>query len=95
MFVRKILMTDNRCYRWFDDFEITCHTREQAESVLAALTKALGSFNLRPNAKKTAIITLPQPAHEHWQQAITEHMNRKLGGPNDVVERQCARRPAP
>ena len=72
---RQIPVSASRCYRWFDDFEITCDTREQAESVLAALTKALRSFNLRPNAKKTAIFPLPQPAHEQWQQMIADHMS--------------------
>lgn len=82
---RQIPVPPSRCYRWFDDFEITCDTREEAEAVLASVTKALRSFNLRTNAKKTAICALPQPAHEHWQQAIATHMNRPLHTPNDVV----------
>lgn len=82
---RSIPIAPSRCYRWFDDFEITCDTREEAEAILASLTKALRSFSLRPNAKKTAILTLPRAATEDWQQAIVEHMNRPLRSQQEVV----------
>jgi hypothetical protein len=82
---RHLTVPPGRCYRWFDDFEIACDSREQAEAVLAALIKALRSFNLRPNAKKTQILNLPLPSQEDWQHAATEQLRRRITTPNDIV----------
>src|SRR5262249_54160005 len=82
---RHLKMPRERCYRWFDDFEIACDSREQAEAVLAILTKALRSFNLRPNAKKTQILNLPLPSQEDWQHAAAEQLRRRINTPNDMV----------
>ena len=82
---RHVRLPAERCYRWFDDFEIACGSREQAEAVLATLIKALRSFNLRPNAKKTQIVDLPLPSQEDWQQAAAEQLRRRISTPNDMV----------
>jgi len=82
---RHLKLPRERCYRWFDDFEIACDSREQAEAVLAILTKALRSFNLRPNAKKTQILNLPLPSQEDWQHAAAEQLRRRINTPNDMV----------
>jgi hypothetical protein len=82
---RQVKRPPEDCYRWFDDFEIACASREEAEAVLASLIKALRSFNLRPNSKKTQIVQLPLPAQEDWQQAVTDHLRRRITAPNDMV----------
>jgi len=57
----------DRSYRWFDDYEIACSSRQEAESTLARLTSVLGSFRLRPNPLKTTIVELPRASGERWQ----------------------------
>jgi hypothetical protein len=53
----KLGSVPERSYRWFDDYEIACDTREEAERLLARLTKELSSFQLRVNPIKTEIVT--------------------------------------
>lgn len=57
-------------YRWYDDYEIACSTRQEAEASLARLTSVLDTFRLRPNPMKTAILELPQASGESWQSEL-------------------------
>jgi hypothetical protein len=59
-----------RALRWFDDYELAADTREEAEEILKQLNRELGRFRLRLNPKKTAILRLPSPAQDQWQQAL-------------------------
>jgi reverse transcriptase-like protein len=59
-----------RALRWFDDYELTTDTREQAEEFLKRLNRELGKFRLRLNPKKTEISQLPSPAQDQWQQTL-------------------------
>jgi hypothetical protein len=59
-------------FRWFDDYELAFDTNDQAEEALKKLTKELAKFRLRVNAKKTAIVRLPRPVQEEWQETLKE-----------------------
>lgn len=67
---RALKVAPDRAYRWFDDYEISCDTREQAESIQARLRGELSKFRLRANPLKSSIVELPRPAQEEWQQAL-------------------------
>ena len=60
----------DRAYRWFDDYEISCDSRDEAENTLAILTRELRKFSLRLNPRKTRIDALPRPAQKQWQQDL-------------------------
>jgi hypothetical protein len=53
---RKLRVTPSRAYRWIDDYEIACDSREEAEEILARLNLGLGAFRLRVNPIKTRIV---------------------------------------
>lgn len=74
-----------RSYRWFDDYEISCSTRQEAEATLARLTTALESFKLRPNPLKTTIVELPRVAGDSWQTELLALAKRPLSSAG-VVE---------
>jgi hypothetical protein len=57
-------------FRWFDDYEFSFDTREEAEAALKALSKELGRFRLRLNPKKTAIARLPHATQDEWQELL-------------------------
>lgn len=69
---KAIKPTRSRSFRWFDDYELAFDTYEQAENALKTLNRELGKFRLRLNTKKTAIIQLPQPSQEEWQDVLKE-----------------------
>jgi len=59
-----------RAYRWFDDYEIACCSRQEAEELLVALTRLLDTYRLRVNPKKTRILDLPEPSGDGWQDEL-------------------------
>ncbi|MFO0643816.1 MAG: RNA-directed DNA polymerase [Polyangiaceae bacterium] len=61
-----------RAYRWFDDYEIACDSRQEAETALLELRQSLGRFNLRLNPKKIEIVELPIPSSDGWQLTLVE-----------------------
>ena len=67
---RALKFAPDRAYRWFDDYEISCDTYDEAEEVLAKLTRELRKFNLSLNPRKTEIVALPRPAQLQWQQEL-------------------------
>jgi hypothetical protein len=81
-----VRVPSERCYRWFDDYEIACDTREQAEATLAQLATALHSFRLHMNPRKTEIVPLPKPAQDIWQQELNYARSGPLSRPSDLVQ---------
>jgi len=65
-------VTSQHSFRWFDDYELAFNTHEQAEEGLKKLNRELGKFRLRLNANKTAIVRLPQPSQDEWQETLRE-----------------------
>jgi hypothetical protein len=74
-----------RSYRWYDDYEIACDSREDAELALARLSKELERFRLRLNSHKTQILVLPQPAQEEWQHVLLARGKAPLVSARDMV----------
>jgi hypothetical protein len=72
-------------YRWFDDYEITFDTRDQAEAVLARLRNELNKYQLRLNPIKTQILDLPIATQDSWQQSIRQAAQVKFDNPNQMV----------
>jgi hypothetical protein len=82
---KALRISSTHSYRWFDDYEVALDTSDQAEEVLKKLSKELGKFRLRLNAKKTLIIRLPRPAEEEWQEALKQAGNARFTTPHDMV----------
>jgi Reverse transcriptase (RNA-dependent DNA polymerase) len=61
-----------RAFRWFDDYEIACDSRAEAETALVRLRTALARFNLRLNPKKTSILELPVSTSDGWQHQVLD-----------------------
>jgi len=57
-------------YRWFDDYELSFYTRDEAERALAKLTRELEKYRLRLNPAKTYIVPLPEPTDDEWYATI-------------------------
>ena len=75
----------DRAYRWFDDYEISCDSQDEAEKVLAILTRELRKFRLRLNPRKTRIDALPRQAQEQWQRELFLASKASLARPDVVV----------
>jgi hypothetical protein len=63
-------LTPRRAYRWYDDYEIACGSRQEAEEILVRLNRLLESFRLRVNPKKTQIVELPESSGDGWQDEL-------------------------
>src|SRR5262249_30261861 len=59
---RSLKLRPKQGCRWYDDYEIPCSSRTEAEEILGRLTRLLETFKLRPNPSKTQILELPIPA---------------------------------
>jgi hypothetical protein len=55
----KSMVKNLHAYRYWDDFEIICANRSEADSSLVALEHALSKFELSLNPRKTNIVELP------------------------------------
>jgi len=51
----KLRVARNRAYRWFDDYEIACDSREEAEEILARVNLELGAF-VSIRSKQTSML---------------------------------------
>jgi hypothetical protein len=69
---KELKIDRKRAFRWFDDYEISCDSRAEAEESLVQLRAALKKFHLRINSKKTAILELPLPTGESWQHQVLD-----------------------
>ena len=67
---RALKVPADRAYRWFDDYEISCDSHDEAEKTLAILRRELSKFRLRVNPRKTRIDALPRPVRRQWQQEL-------------------------
>jgi hypothetical protein len=74
-----------RSYRWFDDYEFACDSREEAEALLTRLRLELKKFKLRPNPAKTGIVELPTPTEESWRHALTAEAQQGFKSDRDMV----------
>jgi len=74
-----------RAYRWFDDYEIACDSRQEAEETLVALNRLLDSFRLRVNPKKTHILELPDAAGDGWQDELRALSDRAFRSTANMV----------
>ncbi len=72
-------------YRWYDDYEIACSSRRDAEEVLGRLTALLDSFKLRLNPLKTQIVDLPLPAGETWHEQLHALSSRAVANTSGMV----------
>ncbi|MGE3578819.1 MAG: RNA-directed DNA polymerase [Vicinamibacterales bacterium] len=82
---RALGIDQSRAYRWFDDYEVSCDSVAEAETVLADLTKELRRFRLRLNQSKTSIRELPVSAHDEWQRELQLASGASFNSPNVVV----------
>jgi hypothetical protein len=82
---RALRIPANRAYRWYDDYELCCDTKEEAENLLTRLVGHLRAFNLRPNVGKTAIERLPIPTQEDWQVLLSQQSNTAFKHPTEMV----------
>lgn len=57
--------------RWYDDYEVACSDRQEAEAALKSLRAALAHFKLRPNLLKTSIVSLPAASGDGWQAELS------------------------
>ena len=83
---RRLGVKESRSFRWFDDYEIACDSRDEAEQVLARLSRELSAFRLRINQNKTKIIPLPSPSQEEWQQILREQSEPDLNIAQNMVQ---------
>jgi hypothetical protein len=72
-------------YRWFDDYEIACASRGEAEETIGRLVKLVDSYKLRLNLAKTRIIELPSAAGDIWQDELLSRSRSSLSTPGSVV----------
>jgi hypothetical protein len=82
---RLLKVPPKRAYRWFDDYELSCDTKEEAEFVLTRLVQILRTFQLRPNVEKTAIERLPVATQDEWQAVLSRQSNSPFKHPNEMV----------
>ncbi|MCG8554063.1 MAG: RNA-directed DNA polymerase [Proteobacteria bacterium] len=75
-----------RCYRWYDDYEIACDSYEEAGTILRSLRKALENFQLRTNPIKTEIVALPVATVEDWKDALLDRAKETLSSARDMVQ---------
>jgi hypothetical protein len=73
-------------YRWFDDYELSCQTRAEADALLARLKRELARFRLRLNLAKTEIKSLPLAAEDAWRDALLERSKGPLRSDRDILQ---------
>jgi len=57
-------------FRYVDDFFLFFSRRDEAERTLAAITKAVGSYELQLNPAKTRIMEVKELVEESWKYAV-------------------------
>jgi hypothetical protein len=83
---RSLSLAPDKCYRWYDDYEIACDTAEEADRVIDQLSRALQNFNLRLNWRKTRAEKLPAQSQDEWQHELASESGRRFKSANDMVE---------
>jgi hypothetical protein len=82
---RALGVSPGRSYRWFDDYEVACDSRQEAEGTLARLVDALDEYRLRLNPAKTEILPLPMPTQDGWQDALHKAGSISFASANEMV----------
>jgi len=82
---RSLKLSAGRACRWYDDYEIACSSRREAEETLFKLTRLLESFKLRLNPLKTKIVDLPVGAGDEWQDEILSLSRQPFKAPASMV----------
>lgn len=57
---------DLHWFRYLDDYEFACSSRDEAETLLSTLESALEELRLATNPAKTVILDLPAPFQASW-----------------------------
>ncbi len=83
---KSLAIPTDRCYRWFDDYEVACDTEIEALTVREAFESALAHFRLRLNPQKTKILRLPQATQDGWQDALIEASGGNLGREREMIK---------
>jgi hypothetical protein len=83
---KKMAVSSERAYRWYDDYEIAFDTRGQAEAGLKKLTEELRQFRLRLNPHKTAIVELPLPSQDEWHDVLVRAGASRFSTPTEMVK---------
>lgn len=74
-----------RAVRWYDDYEIACDTRHDAEVALVQLRASLRKYNLRLNPKKTSIVELPLASNDSWQHSVVDASRRMEASHRNMI----------
>ena len=83
---RRLGRNTSNAFRWYDDYEFGCDSREDGERVLAELARELGKFRLRLNPTKTGVFQLPLPVDDEWRQSLLASSNRPLDTGREMVD---------
>ncbi|UAK33446.1 RNA-directed DNA polymerase [Nocardia asteroides] len=62
--------------RFVDDYEFYARSREEAEAFILDLSKALSSFGLKLNGRKTQVEPLPLPDKPDWMRTLIPQIPR-------------------
>jgi hypothetical protein len=73
-------------FRWFDDYELSFDTRDEAEACMKRLSRELSRFRLRLNPSKTKIAQLPQAAEEEWQELLIQTGGHGINSARQMVK---------
>lgn len=60
-------------HRFIDDYELSFHTRTEAEDAFHLLERALGHYELALNPKKTKVVELPVQFEASWVTELRSH----------------------
>jgi len=82
---RSLGVPADRAFRWFDDYEFGCDTRDDAEHLLSRLQRELERFKLRINPRKTQILEPPRAAADEWHDSLLDASKRAASSPHAMV----------
>ncbi|MGW6702065.1 antiviral reverse transcriptase Drt4 [Nocardia sp. NPDC055049] len=74
--VDSILKRRYKYIRFVDDYEFYAKNREEAEEFILDLSKALSSFGLKLNGRKTKVEPLPLPGKPDWMRTLIPQIPR-------------------
>lgn len=82
---RRLRRANINAFRWYDDYEFACETREEGQRILAVLRTELAKFRLRLNTAKTFVLEQPVLIEDQWRHAIIESASRPLDSARGMV----------
>ena len=81
-----LALSSSASFRFMDDYEILCTTRDQADEALGHLEGLLTTFQLGLNPLKTEIVDLPAEMEPSWRTALHQFVIRRTSS-EKVTER--------